>query len=110
MRCSSDGNAFEKLRREEGTVTVGALLSLGSAEGRGGDAVVVSRARTRGFRKLDKAETPAERGEMGPLKLEMISGRMSELSDVFELMFGDVFLGDLFQLREPEGVERVSVR
>ena len=68
MRWSGRGNAFEKLRRKEGTVRVEALLFLGSAEGMRGDAVVVSRARTRGFRKLDKAETPAERGEMGMLE------------------------------------------
>ena len=70
------------------------------------------------FRELGRAVSgswirlrlPLSGEKWGPLKLEMISGRMSESSDVFELMFGDVFLGDLFQLREPEGVERVSVR
>ena len=40
-------NRFERLRRKEGTVAVGALLFLESAEGTRVDAVDVSRARTR---------------------------------------------------------------
>ena len=57
----------------------------------------------RGFSTLDKAETPAERGETWTLETRDDSAGVRGLSDGFELMFGVVYLGDLFGLREPEG-------